>query len=163
MQDLKTRYQDHIDSLEADKAEFKARLADAEAHIRLLNNRPVVKAIDTWGFAEFLQKNADVSGNWDRLHELLEHYQDETAVPSSWDTVINITSLDKRRDPVPNYPQPFDKVAPASKAAATEKTPVVLDVTRPGTPSKSRKYQLKMFKASAEKQPQAKSTGKYKL
>eukprot|EP00644_Phytophthora_capsici_P011488 jgi/Phyca11/18521/fgenesh1_pg.PHYCAscaffold_37_\ len=80
MQDLKTRYQDHIDSLETDKTELKARLVDAEAHIRLLNDCPVTKAIDTWGFAEFLQKKADVSGNWDRLHELLELYQDNATM-----------------------------------------------------------------------------------
>eukprot|EP00644_Phytophthora_capsici_P012337 jgi/Phyca11/19191/fgenesh1_pg.PHYCAscaffold_46_\ len=162
MQDLKTRYQDHIDSLETDKAELKARLTDAEAHIRLLNDRPVTKAIDTWGFAEFLQKNADVSGNWDRLHELLELYQDNATVPSSWDTVINITSLDKRRDPVPDFKEAFDKAAAASKVTATEKPPVVLDLTRPGTSSKSGKSPLKSSKASSGKQPQAKSTGKSK-
>eukprot|EP00644_Phytophthora_capsici_P005031 jgi/Phyca11/12689/fgenesh1_pg.PHYCAscaffold_1_\ len=163
MQDLKTRYQDHIDSLEADKSELKARLTDAEAHIRLLNDRPVVKAIDTWGFAEFLQKNADVSGNWDRLHELLEHYQDGTAVPSSWDTVVNITSLDKRRDPVPDFKEAFDKAATASSSAVTEKLPVVLDLTRPGASSKSGKSPPKPSKASSGKQPRAKSTGKSKL
>ncbi|KAG1684886.1 hypothetical protein DVH05_021511 [Phytophthora capsici] len=163
MQDLKTRYQDHIDSLEADKAELKARLTDAEAHIRLLNDRPVVKAIDTWGFAEFLQKNADVSGNWDRLHELLEHYQDGTVVPSSWDTVINITSLDKRHDPVPDFKEAFDKAAAASSSAGTEKPPVILDLTRPGASSKSAKSPPKSSKASSGKQPRAKSTGKSKL
>eukprot|EP00644_Phytophthora_capsici_P005665 jgi/Phyca11/12991/fgenesh1_pg.PHYCAscaffold_2_\ len=163
MQDLKTRYQDHIDSLEADKAELKARLTDAEAHIRLLNDRPVTKAIDTWGFAEFLQKNADVSGNWDRLHDLLEHYQDGTAVPSSWDTVVNITSLDKRRDPVPDFKEAFDKAATASSSAVTEKLPVVLDLTRPGASSKSGKSPPKPSKASPGKQPRAKSTGKSKL
>ncbi|KAG1683789.1 hypothetical protein DVH05_011421 [Phytophthora capsici] len=162
MQDLKTRYQDHIDSLEADKAEFKARLADAEAHIRLLNNRPVVKAIDTWGFAEFLLKNTDISGNWDRLHELLELYQDNAAVPSSWDTVINITSLDKRRDPVPDFGKAFNKATAATKATATEKAPVVLDLTPSGTTFKSGKSPLKSSKASSGKQPQAKSTGKSK-
>ncbi|KAG1689174.1 hypothetical protein DVH05_002737 [Phytophthora capsici] len=163
MQDLKTRYQDHIDSLEADKATLKGRLADAEAHIHLLNDRPVVKAVNTWGFAEFLQKNTDISGNWDRLHELLEHYQDGTAVPSSWDTVISITSLDKRHDPVPDFQQAFDEAAAASQAAATEKTPVVLDLTRPGTSSKPKKSPLKSSKASSGRQPQAKSTGKSKL
>eukprot|EP00644_Phytophthora_capsici_P002438 jgi/Phyca11/15055/fgenesh1_pg.PHYCAscaffold_11_\ len=136
MQDLKTRYQDHIDSLETDKTELKARLVDAEVHIRLLNDRPVTKAIDTWGFAEFLQKNADVSGNWDRLHELLELYQDNASVPSSWDTVINITSLDKRRDLVPDFKEAFDKAAAASNSVVTEKPPVILDLMRPGASSK---------------------------
>ncbi|KAG1699598.1 hypothetical protein DVH05_013007 [Phytophthora capsici] len=163
MQDLKTRYQDHIDSLETDKAELKARLTDAEAHIRLLNDRPVTKAIDTWGFAEFLQKNADVSGNWDRLHELLELYQDNATVPSTWDTVINITSLDKRRDPVPDFKEAFDKAAAASSAVVTEKPPVVLDLTRPGASSKSGKSPPKSSKASSGKQPRTKSTGKSKL
>ncbi|KAG1697433.1 hypothetical protein DVH05_016307 [Phytophthora capsici] len=163
MQDLKTRYQDHIDSLETDKAELKARLTDAEAHIRLLNDRPVTKAIDTWGFAEFLQKNADVSGNWDRLHELLELYQDSATVPSTWDTVINITSLDKRRDPVPDFKEAFDKAAAASSSVGTEKPPVILDLTRPGTSSKSGKSPLKSSKRSSEKRPQAKSAGKSKL
>ncbi|KAG1695427.1 hypothetical protein DVH05_020465 [Phytophthora capsici] len=163
MQDLNTRYQDHIDSLEADKAEFKARLADAESHIHLLNNRPVTKAIDSWGFAEFLQKNTDISGNWYRLHELLEFYQDNATVPSSWDTVINITSLDKRHDPVPDFEKAFNKATAASKAAATEKTPVVLDLTRPGMSSKSGKSPLKSSKTSSGKRPLAKSTGKSKL
>eukprot|EP00644_Phytophthora_capsici_P018939 jgi/Phyca11/21899/fgenesh1_pg.PHYCAscaffold_197_\ len=163
MQDLKTRYQDHIDTLETDKAELKARLTDAEAHIRLLNDRPVTKAIDTWGFAEFLQKNADVSGNWDRLHEPLELYQENATVPSSWDTVINITSLDKRRDPVPDFKEAFEAATAASKVTATEKPPVVLDLTRPGTSSKSGKSPPKLSKASSGKRPQAKSTGKSKL
>eukprot|EP00644_Phytophthora_capsici_P018301 jgi/Phyca11/21562/fgenesh1_pg.PHYCAscaffold_101_\ len=160
MQDLKTRYQDHIDSLEADKAELKTRLTDAEAHIRLLSDRPVTKAIDTWGFAEFLQTNTDLSGNWDRLHKLLELYQDNATVPSSWDTVISITSLDKRRDPVPDFKEAFETATAASKAVATEKCPVVLDLTRPGTSSKSRKSPPKTSKG---KRPQAKSSGKFKL
>eukprot|EP00644_Phytophthora_capsici_P019799 jgi/Phyca11/22125/fgenesh1_pg.PHYCAscaffold_892_\ len=163
MQDLKTRYQDHIDSLEADKAELKTRLADAESHIRLLNGRPVVKAVDTWDFAEFLQKNTDLSGNWDRLHELLEHYQNGTVVPSSWDTVINITSLDKRRDPVPDFKEAFGKAAAASSSAVTEKPPVILDLTRPGASSKPAKSPSKSSKASIGKQTRARSTGKSKL
>eukprot|EP00644_Phytophthora_capsici_P012832 jgi/Phyca11/13843/fgenesh1_pg.PHYCAscaffold_5_\ len=163
VQDLKTRYQDHIDSLETDKTELKARLVDAEAHICLLNDRPVTKAIDTWGFAEFLQKNAGVSGNWDRLHELLELYQDNTTVPSSWDTVINITSLDKRRDPVPDFKEAFDKAAAASNSVVTEKPPVIVDLTRPGVSSKSGKSPPKSFKSSSGKQPRIKSTGKSKL
>eukprot|EP00644_Phytophthora_capsici_P008990 jgi/Phyca11/14172/fgenesh1_pg.PHYCAscaffold_6_\ len=58
-------------------------------------------------------KNTDISGNWGRLHELLKLYPDNA---TSWDTVINITSLDKRRDPVPEFKEAFDKATAASSS-----------------------------------------------
>eukprot|EP00644_Phytophthora_capsici_P000906 jgi/Phyca11/15916/fgenesh1_pg.PHYCAscaffold_16_\ len=115
------------------------------------------------GFAEFLQKYTDISGNWDRLHELLELYQDNATVPSSWDIVINITSLDTRRDPVPDFNEAFDKTTTALSSVATEKPPVILDLTHPGAPSKSGKSPPKPSKTSSGKQPHVKCAGKSKL
>ncbi|POM75369.1 Hypothetical protein PHPALM_7539 [Phytophthora palmivora] len=99
IRDLKAHYQDQVEALKADKAALKSQVADLQAQVSILKSRPDVKPTDPWGFSEFLQENPEISGNWNRLHDLLVSYQENTIVPDHWTTIINVTALDERKKP----------------------------------------------------------------
>ncbi|KAK1935847.1 hypothetical protein P3T76_010541 [Phytophthora citrophthora] len=99
IQDLKAHYQDQVEALKADKATLKSQVADLQAQVSILKSRPDVKPTDPWGFSGFLQENSEFSGNWDRLHDLLVSYQEDTIVPDHWTTIINVTALNERKKP----------------------------------------------------------------
>jgi hypothetical protein len=102
IQTLKASYQDQIDALEADKTRRKTRLADAQTQSRILQSRLDAASTDPWTLTSFLQRNTSVSGNWDRLHELITHWVERTQPPATWDTMLAVTAVDKRRDPIPD-------------------------------------------------------------
>uniref|UniRef100_H3GF72 Uncharacterized protein n=1 Tax=Phytophthora ramorum TaxID=164328 RepID=H3GF72_PHYRM len=60
--------------------------------------------MDPWTLSAFMQKHADVSGNWDRLHDLFVHCVNGCVSPSAWDTVVNITAMDQRKAPITAIP-----------------------------------------------------------
>ncbi|POM66006.1 LOW QUALITY PROTEIN: Hypothetical protein PHPALM_18201 [Phytophthora palmivora] len=129
--DLKAHYQDQVEALKADKAALKSQVADLQAQVSILKSRPDVKPTDPWGFSEFLQENSEISGNWNRLHDLWVSYQEDTIIPDHWTTIINVTALDERRS-------------------------LVLDLTRsgagiPDSQSKSPRYLVYSSKSQAQK------------
>ncbi|EGZ22998.1 hypothetical protein PHYSODRAFT_324264 [Phytophthora sojae] len=115
----KTRYQDEIDSLESEKVQLKARLADSEAQ-----------------FSDFLQNHTDFTGNWERLHDLFNLCIKDAKPPESWDTVINVTAMDKRKAAVAPYPEKSTRMPPSSGSGSSSR-PEILDLTGPGSKSGS--------------------------
>ncbi|EGZ09056.1 hypothetical protein PHYSODRAFT_525618, partial [Phytophthora sojae] len=105
LQGQKARYQDEIDSLESEKAQLKARLADSEAQVRILKSRLESAAVDPWKFSDFLQEHTEFTGNWERLHDPFKFCIKGSKPPESWDTVVNVTAMDKRKAVVPPYPE----------------------------------------------------------
>uniref|UniRef100_H3GWQ6 Uncharacterized protein n=1 Tax=Phytophthora ramorum TaxID=164328 RepID=H3GWQ6_PHYRM len=126
VQALKSRYQDQIDALEAEKSELKARVDDAETQVGILKKRLDDSTMDPWTLSAFMQKRADVSGNWDRLHDLFVHCVNGCVPPSAWDTVVNITAMDQRKAPIPTFPA-FRLAVPVPKPPVSN--PVILDLT----------------------------------
>ncbi|EGZ10493.1 hypothetical protein PHYSODRAFT_337306 [Phytophthora sojae] len=73
LQEQMVQYQDEIDSLESEKAQLKARLADSEAQVQILKSRlEAAAAVDPWKFSDFLQKHTEFTGNWERFHDLFK-------------------------------------------------------------------------------------------
>ncbi|EGZ19818.1 hypothetical protein PHYSODRAFT_327999 [Phytophthora sojae] len=105
----KARYQDEIDSLESEKAQLKARLADSEAQVRLLKSRLESATVDPWEFSDFLQEHTDFTDNWERLHDRFKLCIKDSKPPESWDTVINVTAMDKRKAAVVPKPRSGSK------------------------------------------------------
>ncbi|POM72209.1 Hypothetical protein PHPALM_11115 [Phytophthora palmivora] len=105
LQEQKARYQDEIDFLESERAELKARLADSEAQVRILKSRLESATVDPWKFSDFLQEHTDFTGNWERLHDLFKLCVKDAKPPESWDTVVNVAAMDKRKAVVPPYPE----------------------------------------------------------
>ncbi|EGZ25712.1 hypothetical protein PHYSODRAFT_326700 [Phytophthora sojae] len=108
----KTRYQDEIDSLESEKTQLKARLADSEA------------------------QHTDFTGNWERLHDLFKLCIKGSKPPESWDTVINVTAMDKRKAAVTPYPEKSTRMPPSSVSGSSGR-PEILDLTDPGSKPRS--------------------------
>lgn len=131
IQDLEAHYQDQVEALKADKATLKSQVADLKAQVSILKSRPDVKPTDPWGFSEFLQENSEISGNWDRLHDLLVSYQEVSIVPDHWTTVINVTALDARKKPIPDFKQRLSEERARQAAERASKATRVLDLTRP--------------------------------
>ncbi|EGZ18862.1 hypothetical protein PHYSODRAFT_332589 [Phytophthora sojae] len=119
----KTRYQDEIDSLESEKAQLKARLADSEAQARILKSRLESATVDPWKFSDFLQEHTDFTA----LHQGLE---------ASWDTVINVTAMDKRKAAVAPYPEKSTRM-PLSSGSGSSGRPEILVLTDPGSKPRS--------------------------
>ncbi|KAG6616129.1 uncharacterized protein IUM83_03798 [Phytophthora cinnamomi] len=105
LQTQKAKYQDEIDTLETERAWLEARLEDAETQARILKSRLENATLDPWKFSDFLQEHTDFSGNWERLHDLFKLCIKDYKLPESWDTVISVTVMGKRKDPVPPYPE----------------------------------------------------------
>ncbi|POM72583.1 Hypothetical protein PHPALM_10674, partial [Phytophthora palmivora] len=151
IRDLKAHYQDQVEALKVDKAALdkaalKSQIADLQAQVSILKSRPNVKPTDPWGFSEFLQENSEISGNWNRLHDLLVSYQEDTIVPDHWTTIINVTALDERKKPV------FPACRAAEEAAKNTR---VLDLTRsdtgvPDSQSKSPRYLVYSSKSQVQ-------------
>ncbi|EGZ19613.1 hypothetical protein PHYSODRAFT_327811 [Phytophthora sojae] len=116
----KARYQDEIDYLESEKAQLKARLADSEAQ----------------KFSDFLQEHTDFTGNWERLHDLFKLCIKYSKPPESWDTVINVTTMDKRKAAVAPYPEKSTRMPPSSGSGSSGR-PEILDLTGPGSKPRS--------------------------
>ncbi|POM79905.1 Hypothetical protein PHPALM_2323 [Phytophthora palmivora] len=133
IRDLKTHYQVQVEALKADKAALKSQIADLQAQVSILKSRPDVKPTDPWGFSEFLQEKSEMSGNWNRLHDLLVSYQEDTIVPDHWTTIINVTALDERKKPVPDFKKRLSEERARQAAEAAAKNTRVLDLTRPDT------------------------------
>ncbi|EGZ05010.1 hypothetical protein PHYSODRAFT_342736 [Phytophthora sojae] len=115
----KTRYQDEIDSLESEKAQLKARLADSEAQVRILKSRLELATVDPWKFPDFLQEHTDFTGNWERLHDLFNLCIKDSKPPESWDTVINVTAMDKRKAAAAPYPEKSTRMPPSSGSGSS--------------------------------------------
>ncbi|POM58085.1 Hypothetical protein PHPALM_37317 [Phytophthora palmivora] len=136
LQEQKTRYQDEIDFLESERAELKARLADSEAQVRILKSRLESATVDPWKFSDFLQEHTDFTGNWERLHDLFKLCVKDTKPPESWDTVVNVAAMDKRKAAVAPYPEKSQRMPPSSGSDSTNR-PEVLDLTGSGNNSQS--------------------------
>ncbi|EGZ15984.1 hypothetical protein PHYSODRAFT_505840, partial [Phytophthora sojae] len=132
----KTRYQDEIDSLESEKAQLKARLADFEAQVRILKSRPESATVDPWKFSDFLQEHTDFTGNWEHLHDLFKLCIKGSKPPESWDTVINVTAMDKRKAAVAPYPEKSARM-PLSSGSGSSGRPENLDLTDPSSKPRS--------------------------
>ncbi|POM57556.1 Hypothetical protein PHPALM_37912 [Phytophthora palmivora] len=136
LHEQKTRYQDEIDFLESERAELKARLADSEAQVRILKSRLESATVDPWKFSDFLQEHTDFTGNWERLHDLFELCVKDAKPPESWDTVVNVAAMDKRKAAVAPYPEKSQRMPPSSGSDSTNR-PEVLDLTGTGSNSQS--------------------------
>uniref|UniRef100_H3H824 Uncharacterized protein n=1 Tax=Phytophthora ramorum TaxID=164328 RepID=H3H824_PHYRM len=156
VQALKSRYQDQIDALEAEKSELKARVNDAETQVGILKKRLDDSTMDPWTLSAFMQKHADVSGNWDRLHDLFLHCVNGCVPPSAWDTVVNITAMDQRKAPIPTFPASRLAV-PVPKPPISN--PVILDLTSPSGIQESKPHS---GDKSSQKSPTPKSLKKTK-
>ncbi|EGZ04487.1 hypothetical protein PHYSODRAFT_262959 [Phytophthora sojae] len=132
----KTRYQDEIDSLESVKAQLKARLADSEAQVRILKSRLESATVDPWKFSDFLQEHTDFTGNWEHLHDLFKLCIKGSKPPESWDTVINVTAMDKRKAAVAPYPEKSTRM-PLSSGSGSSGRPENLDLTDPSSKPRS--------------------------
>ncbi|POM74898.1 Hypothetical protein PHPALM_8067, partial [Phytophthora palmivora] len=155
IRDLKAHYQDQVEALKADKAALKSQIADLHAQVSILKSRPDVKPTDPWGFSEFLQENSEISGNWNRLHDLLVSYQEDTTVPDHWTTIINVTALDERKKPVPDFKKRLSEERARQAAEKAAKNTRVLDLTRsdtgiPDSQSKSPRYLVYSSKSPAQ-------------
>ncbi|POM61737.1 hypothetical protein PHPALM_29210 [Phytophthora palmivora] len=136
LQEQKTRYQDEIDFLESERAELKARLADSEAQVHILKSRLESATVNPWKFSDFLQEHTDFTGNWERLHDLFKLCVKDTKPPESWDTVVNVAAMDKRKAAVAPYPEKSQRMPPSSGSDSTNR-PEVLDLTGTGSNSQS--------------------------
>ncbi|POM74614.1 Hypothetical protein PHPALM_8400, partial [Phytophthora palmivora] len=117
IRDVKAHYQDQVEALKADKAALKSQIADLQA--------------------QFLQENSEISGNWNRLHDLLVSYQEDTI----------------RKKPVPDFKKRLSEERARQAAEAAAKNTRVLDLTRPDTDipdsqSKSPRYLVYSSKSS---------------
>ncbi|POM67532.1 Hypothetical protein PHPALM_16451 [Phytophthora palmivora] len=155
LQGQKTRYQDEIDFLESERAELKARLADSEAQVRILKSRLGSATVDPWKFSDFLQEHPDFTGNWERLHDLFKLCVKDTKPPESWDTVLNVAAMDKRKAVVTPYPEKSQRMPPSSGSDSTNR-PEVLDLTGPGSSSQSGSGAGNETQGSKESQSSAK-------
>ncbi|POM68814.1 LOW QUALITY PROTEIN: Hypothetical protein PHPALM_14974 [Phytophthora palmivora] len=126
IRDLKAHYQGHVEALKADKAALKSQVADLQAQVSIVKSHPDVKPTYPWGFSEFLQENHEISGNWDRLHDLLVSYQEDTIIPEYWTTIIN------RKNPVPDFKKRLSEERARRTAEDAAKDTRVLDLTRSG-------------------------------
>ncbi|POM57842.1 Hypothetical protein PHPALM_37595 [Phytophthora palmivora] len=134
LQEQKLRYQDEIDFQESERAELKARLADSEAQVLILKSRLESATVDPWKFSDFLQEHTDFTGNWERLHDLFKLCVKDTKPPESWDTVVNVAAMDKRKAAVAPYPEKSQRTPPSSGSDSANR-PEILDLT--GTSSNS--------------------------
>ncbi|KAK1947616.1 hypothetical protein P3T76_001626 [Phytophthora citrophthora] len=160
IQDLKAHYQDQVEALKADKETLKSKIADLQAQVSILKSRPDVKPMDPWGFSEFLQENSEISGNWDRLHDLLVSYQENTIVPDNWTTIINVTALDARKKPVPDFKKRLSEERDRQAAEETAKATRVLDLTRPSTETSESKSESPRYLSYSSKSPAPKLSPK---
>ncbi|POM65131.1 Hypothetical protein PHPALM_19206, partial [Phytophthora palmivora] len=104
---------------------------------------------------EFLQENSEISGNWNRLHDLLVSYQEDTIIPDHWTTIINVTALDERKKPVPDFKKRLSEERARQAAEEAAKNTRVLDLTRPDTgipdsQSKSPRYRVYSSKSPVQ-------------
>ncbi|EGZ27928.1 hypothetical protein PHYSODRAFT_258254 [Phytophthora sojae] len=136
LDEQKTRYQDEIDSLESEKTQLKARLADSEAQVRILKSRLESPTVDPWKFSDFLQEHTSFTGNWECLHDLFKLCIKNSKPPESWDTVVNITAMDKRKAAVAPYPEKSTCMPPSSGSGSSGR-PEILDLTGPGSKPRS--------------------------
>ncbi|KAK1941449.1 hypothetical protein P3T76_007315 [Phytophthora citrophthora] len=131
IRDIKAYYQDQVEALKADKAALKSQVSDLRAQVSVLKSRPDVNRLDPWGFSEFLRVNSEFSGNWDRLYDLLVSFQEDTSMPDQWTTIVNVTALDERKKPVPDFKKRLTKERTQQAAKEAAKATRVLDLTRP--------------------------------
>ncbi|POM66565.1 Hypothetical protein PHPALM_17554 [Phytophthora palmivora] len=136
LQEQKTRYQDDIDFLEFERTQLKACLADSEAQVRILKLRLESATVDPWKFSDFLEEHTDLTGNWERLHDFFKLCVKDTKRPESWDPVVNVTAMDKRKAAVAPYPEKSKRMPP-SAGSDSANHPEVLDLTGPGSSSQS--------------------------
>ncbi|POM60996.1 hypothetical protein PHPALM_30062, partial [Phytophthora palmivora] len=161
LHEQKARYQDEIDFLESERAELKARLADSEAQVRILKSRLESATVDPWKFSDFLQVHTDFTGNWERLHDLFELCVKDTKPPESWDTVVNVAAMDKRKAAVAPYPEKGQRMPPSSGSDSTNR-PEVLDLTGTGSNSQSGSGGNNETQGSNKSQSSKKSSGSQK-
>jgi hypothetical protein len=88
---------------------------------------------DPWPLTSCFQRNTSVSGNWDRLHELIVHWARKTQPSATWDAILAATAIDKRRDPGPDYTDAYEAALASGKTinSPARRTPPVLDLTGP--------------------------------
>ncbi|EGZ25940.1 hypothetical protein PHYSODRAFT_326895 [Phytophthora sojae] len=119
----------------SEKAQLKARLVDSEAQVRILKSRLESATVDPWKFSDFLQEHIDFTSNWERLHDLFNLCIKDAKPPESWDTVINVTAMDKRNAAVAPYPEKSTRML--SSGSGSFSRPEILDLTGPGSKSRS--------------------------
>jgi hypothetical protein len=80
-----------------------------------------------------------ISGNWDRLHELITHWGKKSQSPATWGTILAVTAIDKRRDLVPDYTDAYDAALTSGETtnAPARKSPPVMDLTGQGEKSQT--------------------------
>ncbi|KAE9005166.1 hypothetical protein PR002_g16848 [Phytophthora rubi] len=99
------RYQDDVKELvhehnankrglQEEVSKLRQELEDAHAYQCVLDRRVRESRFDVTGLMNFLGDNSTLACNWVRLRHLLQHYQDRTPIPQSWQTVIATTAGD---------------------------------------------------------------------
>ncbi|KAE9201885.1 hypothetical protein PF005_g14783 [Phytophthora fragariae] len=99
------RYQDDVKELvhehnankrglQEEVSKLHQELEDSQAYQRILDRRARESQFDVTDLMNFLGNHATLACNWVRLRDLLQHYQDRTPVPQSWQTVIATTASD---------------------------------------------------------------------
>ncbi|POM81150.1 LOW QUALITY PROTEIN: Hypothetical protein PHPALM_919 [Phytophthora palmivora] len=141
----KTRYQDEIDFLESVRTQLIARLADSEE--RILKSR-----------LESATEHTDFTGNWERLHDPFKLCVKDAKPPESWDTVVNVAAMDKRKVAVAPYPEKSQRMPPSSGTDSTNR-PDVLDLSGPGGSSQSGSGADSETQSSKESQGSKKNSG----
>ncbi|KAE8977869.1 hypothetical protein PR001_g25009 [Phytophthora rubi] len=81
-------------SLQEEVSKLRQELEDSQAYQRILDRRARESRFDVTDLMNFLGNHATLACNWVRLRDLLQHYQDRTPVPQSWQTVIATTMGD---------------------------------------------------------------------
>ncbi|KAE9013950.1 hypothetical protein PR001_g15264 [Phytophthora rubi] len=111
------RYQDDVKELvhehnankrglQEEISKLRQELEDAHAYQRVLDRRAREFRFDVTDLMNFLGDNSTLACNWVRLRDLLQHYQDRTPIPQSWQTVIATTAGD---DPL-SQPKAFTRL-----------------------------------------------------
>nr|KAE8921789.1 hypothetical protein PF009_g27938 [Phytophthora fragariae] len=111
------RYQDDVKELvhehnankrglQEEISKLRQELEDVNAYQRVLDRRVREFRFDVTDLMNFLGDNSTLACNWVRLRDLLQHYQDRTPIPQSWQTVIATTAGD---DPL-SQPRAFTRL-----------------------------------------------------
>ncbi|KAE9076139.1 hypothetical protein PF010_g24020 [Phytophthora fragariae] len=117
---LPGKQQDEIDALQAAAGRLSCEKSDLQDQIlasarevkRLQESRDLrdkriaeleaelagVQKFSAAALMDFLAGNTNLSGHWKRLQELLQHYQEDHAVPSQYRTMLQISARDEDSD-----------------------------------------------------------------
>ncbi|KAG2504209.1 hypothetical protein BBO99_00009538 [Phytophthora kernoviae] len=81
-------------ALEEEVLALNEKLKDAAMHRQILERQLRQSRFDASLLMDFLNEHSTLSFNWERLQNLLAHFQKGTEPPSSWKTAISIMAHD---------------------------------------------------------------------